>query len=99
MLVVLVVVCGGIFFDWRQLEPWAEKIEAYVVPKHDATASAPSAPPAVPVTAAKATIGSFPVVLTGLGNVQAYNTVLVRTRVDGQIVKINFQEGQLVHQG
>src|SRR5438552_12468211 len=37
--------------------------------------------------------------LTGLGTVQGFNTVQVRTRVDGQIDKIAFQEGQLVNQG
>ena len=41
----------------------------------------------------------FPVYLTGLGTVQAFNTVLVRSRVDGQIDKIAFTEGQLVKQG
>ncbi len=41
----------------------------------------------------------FPVVLEGLGQVQAYNTVLVRARVDGQITKIAFKEGQLVKEG
>ncbi len=41
----------------------------------------------------------FPIVLESLGQVQAYNTVLVRARVDGEIVKIGFQEGQLVKQG
>src|SRR6201994_4003366 len=37
--------------------------------------------------------------LTGLGPVQGFNTVLVRTRVDGQIDKIAFKEGQMVNQG
>jgi multidrug efflux system membrane fusion protein len=41
----------------------------------------------------------FPVYLLGLGSVQGFNTVLVRTRVDGQIDKIAFKEGQLVNQG
>jgi multidrug efflux system membrane fusion protein len=41
----------------------------------------------------------FPVYLTGLGTVQAFNMVVVRTRVDGQIDKIAFQEGQMVNQG
>jgi multidrug efflux system membrane fusion protein len=41
----------------------------------------------------------FPVYLTGLGTVQGFNTVLVRTRVDGQIDKIAFKEGQMVNQG
>ena len=41
----------------------------------------------------------FPIVLESLGQVQAYNTVLVRARVDGQIVKIAFKEGQMVKAG
>src|SRR5271157_5947274 len=41
----------------------------------------------------------FPIVLEGLGQVQAYNTVLVRARVDGEIVKIAFNEGQMVKAG
>ena len=42
----------------------------------------------VPVTIATAEKSDFPVYLTGLGTVQGFNTVLVRTRVDGQIDKI-----------
>src|SRR5579872_1268512 len=40
-----------------------------------------------------------PYYLTGLGTVTAFNTVTVHTRVDGQIMKIYFQEGQFVHAG
>src|ERR1700737_5481268 len=58
-----------------------------------------SAPPAVRVTIAPAEKADFPVYLTGLGTVQGFNTVLVRTRVDGQIDKIAFKEGQAVKQG
>ena len=55
--------------------------------------------PAVPVSVAQVEKADFPVYLTGLGTVQAFNTVVVRTRVDGQIDKIAFQEGQAVKQG
>jgi membrane fusion protein, multidrug efflux system len=55
------------------------------------------APIRVSVTGVKR--ADFPVVLESLGQVQAYNTVLVRARVDGQIVKIAFNEGQMVKQG
>src|SRR6201997_2536372 len=54
---------------------------------------------AVRVTIAPVQKSDFPVYLTGLGTVQGFNTVLVRTRVDGQIDKIAFKEGQLVNQG
>src|SRR5499427_7459014 len=55
--------------------------------------------PAIPVTIAPVEKADFPVYLTGLGTVQGFNTVQVRTRVDGQIDKIAFQEGQLVKEG
>jgi multidrug efflux system membrane fusion protein len=53
----------------------------------------------VPVVVATAQRGDLPVYFNGLGTVTAFNTVTVRSRVDGQIVKINFSEGQFVHQG
>jgi membrane fusion protein, multidrug efflux system len=53
----------------------------------------------VPVVVAAAQRGDLPVYFNGLGTVTAFNTVTVRSRVDGQIVKINFTEGQFVHQG
>ena len=54
---------------------------------------------AVPVKIAPVEKADFPVYLTGLGTVQGFNTVVVRTRVDGQINKIDFQEGQFVKEG
>src|SRR5258708_35527268 len=54
---------------------------------------------AVSVNIAPVEKADFPVYLTGLGTVQGFNTVVVRTRVDGQIDKIAFTEGQLVKQG
>ncbi len=53
----------------------------------------------VPVVVSTATRGDLPVFFNGLGTVTAYNTVTVRSRVDGQITKINFTEGQMVHEG
>ena len=41
----------------------------------------------------------FPVYLTGLGSVQAFNTVALKSRIDGQIMQVNFQEGQDVSRG
>ena len=52
-----------------------------------------------PVVVTPAQKGDLPVYLIGLGSVTAYNTVTVRSRVDGQIVKVNFTEGQFVHEG
>jgi multidrug efflux system membrane fusion protein len=65
----------------------------------NAQKSAASTRSAVPVTVAPVEKADFPVYLTGLGTVQGFNTVLVRTRVDGQIDKMAFKEGQVVKQG
>jgi multidrug efflux system membrane fusion protein len=60
---------------------------------------AQATPQAVPVDTATATRQDVPVTLTGLGTVQALNTVTVTARVDGQIQKIAFTEGQDVKAG
>jgi multidrug efflux system membrane fusion protein len=52
-----------------------------------------------PVHVATAEVKSFPVMFNGLGTVQATNMVTVRSRVDGQIEKVGFEEGQIVKEG
>jgi membrane fusion protein, multidrug efflux system len=80
-------------------EIWAHQTSASGQGQPQASSQGQSgvAPVAVSVTPVKRT--DFPVILESLGQVQAYNTVLVRARVDGQIEKIAFQEGQKVKQG
>ena len=53
----------------------------------------------MPVAVAPVAVSDLPVYLSGLGSVEAYYTVLVKTRVDGQIVRVNFREGQNVKEG
>jgi len=53
----------------------------------------------VPVVVATAQRGDLPVYFNGLGTVTAFNTVTVRSRVDGQLVSVAFKEGQFVHEG
>src|SRR4051794_10812319 len=65
--------------------------------KAPAAAQAPS--PAIPVTAGTVAAEDVPVFLYGIGAVQAYNMVSVKSRVDGQIVKVEFKEGQDVKTG
>jgi multidrug efflux system membrane fusion protein len=71
-----------------------------------ATNSKPAAGPGgragalpVPIVPGVVTTQDMPIFLDGLGNVQAFNTVTLRSRVDGQVQKILFTEGQDVHAG
>jgi multidrug efflux system membrane fusion protein len=60
----------------------------------------PAPPPAsVPVVVAAAQSNDVPVYLTGLGQVQAYNTVTIHSQVDGTLQKVTFVEGQDVKSG
>jgi membrane fusion protein, multidrug efflux system len=92
--VALISVVGSLgYFGWhRLLAPDSAKTVAQSPAGAARTA-------AVPVTIAPVQKADFPVYLTGLGTVQGFNTVLVRTRIDGQIDKIAFKEGQLVKEG
>ncbi|HEY1934876.1 MAG TPA: efflux RND transporter periplasmic adaptor subunit [Acetobacteraceae bacterium] len=62
--------------------------------KHGADAGKP-----IPVLQAVAQRKDVPIYLDGLGTVQAFNTVTVKTMVDGPLVSVNFTEGQDVHKG
>ncbi|MBV9971254.1 MAG: efflux RND transporter periplasmic adaptor subunit, partial [Xanthobacteraceae bacterium] len=87
--IVLMLLAGGIL--------------AYVLvgrlPSSAGVPVATQAAPAIPVIAAQVRRADVPIFLSGLGTVQALNSVLVKSRVDGQIKKINFTEGQDVHLG
>ena len=75
---------------------------SYVAQHPAPAAEAPAPPPAapgVPVTAGTVKAADVPVILNGIGSVQAYNTVTIKPRVDGQIVKLEFGEGQEVKAG
>jgi multidrug efflux system membrane fusion protein len=62
-------------------------------------ASQPAPTPTVPVVAGVVSSHDVPIYLRGVGTVIAYNTVLVRSQIQGQITKIAFSEGQTVHAG
>ena len=82
-LALLITALGG-YVGWQHRDRAIAKIAA-------APASAPSL--AVPVSVATARRRDVPIYLTGLGTVQAFNTVTVKTRVDGELVKVAFTEG------
>jgi membrane fusion protein, multidrug efflux system len=62
-------------------------------------AEAEAAPPAAPIVAGTVAQHDVPIYLTGVGTVIAFNTDVVRAQIQGQIISINFTEGQQVHAG
>jgi membrane fusion protein, multidrug efflux system len=87
-LAVVAIIAAG-FVIWQQAAS----------PGASARAAQKAAPTQAPVHVGLAESKSFPVMLNGLGTVQATNVVTVRSRVDGQIEKVGFEEGQIVKQG
>jgi multidrug efflux system membrane fusion protein len=65
----------------------------------DAEPAPAAAPPPVPVVATTVTQHDVPIYLHGVGTVVAYNNVIVRSQITGQLVNIAFTQGQTVHKG
>src|ERR1700737_4725788 len=85
-LLTAVLAAGGLLY-FMHIHP-LEKVVA-----------APAPPPAVPIVAGTVTQHDVPIYLSGVGTVIAYNTDVVRAQIQGQILSINFTEGQTVHAG
>ena len=94
LIVLAAIVAGGAYFWWR---PAATAPAPGVAP----TAGARSDPSAraLPVVAATSRKGSIDVYLNALGTVTPRNVVTVKPRVDGQLLRVAFSEGQLVKSG
>jgi multidrug efflux system membrane fusion protein len=89
----VIAVLAGAAWAWQHSGYFAAKPAASAQGKRKAGGG-----PA-PVHAASVEKQDFPVFLDGLGTVQPINTVTVRSRVDGQIIKVGFEEGEIVKQG
>jgi multidrug efflux system membrane fusion protein len=90
---ILVLIGAGVYFFWFRN-------------KGTSTSSTPSnstgsgtGTATVPVVAARSRTGDIGVYFTGLGTVTPINMVTVKSRVDGQLLKVQYKEGELVHQG
>jgi multidrug efflux system membrane fusion protein len=96
ILVLILAAAAGLYFYARK----PPQANAPPRPGQAAAASpATAALPPAPITVAVVARSAVPVRLTAVGNAQAYATVAIKSRVDGQIFKVGFQEGQLVHKG
>jgi membrane fusion protein, multidrug efflux system len=94
ILLLLAVVFGGVYWYFHSRGAQANGLGA----ASGDSGGMPQMGP-IPVVVATAHRGDLPVYFNGLGTVTAFNTVTIRSRVDGQIVKINFTEGQFVKEG
>jgi len=82
-LLVVVLVAGG----------------AILAPRFAPRQEPPAAPAAIPVVAAAVSRHDVPIYLRGVGTVIAYNTVQIRSQIAGQLIRIDFTEGQNVKAG
>jgi len=69
---------------------------AYLTLHNGSKAARPMIPTPIPVVTANAKVGNQPIYLTGLGSVVGYKTVTLRTRVDGELMRVAVREGQMV---
>jgi multidrug efflux system membrane fusion protein len=91
-IIVILVLAGGGYYYYKS----RGSTESKAAPAPGARAAA-LGPVSVAVTTAMKQ--DVPYYLSGLGSVTPFNTVTLKSRVDGQLQKVNFQEGQFVHEG
>ncbi len=93
---LLIALAGGGYYYWsqRRIPPAATSTGPAVNGGRRGQGGGPA-----PVDAAKAVRGNIGVYVTGLGAVTPINTVTIKSRVDGQLMQVNYKEGDLVHQG
>lgn len=90
-IIVAIALVGALLSGWAIYSRSGDKVAAQT--------NSVAAAPTIPVTAGTAQARDTPTYVRGIGSVQAYNTVTVKSRVDGEITKVAFTEGQEVKAG
>jgi len=97
---VVIAVTGGALAAASVAVGVSPELRGYLWPQVKAADTpAPAAAPGIPVTAGTVAASDMPNFLNGIGAVQAYNNVTIKTRVDGAIIKVSFDEGQEIKAG
>ena len=100
LLAVVALAAGG-YAGWRHYHDGGRTPDGNTAAQNGAAQhpGPTSSPTPIPVTTANAVKADFPVYLEGLGTVQPFDTVTIRSRVDGEVIKIGFKQGQMVKEG
>jgi membrane fusion protein, multidrug efflux system len=98
LAVLILVLASGASFKFGLLPSVFPAMQSHALPPRDAAPSLRETAP-VRVQVSQVRTESVPIYLSGIGTVQAYNTINVTTRLDGQITQILFHEGQDVKAG
>jgi multidrug efflux system membrane fusion protein len=95
-LVLAVAVAALVYFNWPRIK---QLTSAPAPPASAGKGKGKGGGGIVPVVATRVHKGNINIYFTGLGAVTPIYTVTVKTRVDGQLMKVMFKEGQVVHEG
>jgi multidrug efflux system membrane fusion protein len=99
---ILALVCLAVFAGaawWVYREYWSADAKSAPIPLQKGRGGPMGGGGPTPVVGAPAVLGNVDIVMGGLGTVTPLRTVTVRSRVDGELVRVLFQEGQLVKEG
>ena len=97
VLVCLAIPTGAVYWVYR--EYWSAEAQASRLPPQKGRGGPMGAGGPTPVVGAPAALGDVDVVMSSLGTATPLRTVTVRSRVDGELMRVHFQEGQLVKEG
>jgi len=96
-LVCLAIAAGAGYWVYR--EYWSPDSQATRMPPQKGRGGPMGAGGPTPVVGAPASLGNVDIVMNGLGTATPLRTVTVRSRVDGELMRVLFQEGELVKEG
>ena len=97
VLVCLAILAGGAYWVYR--EYWSADAATTRMPPQKGRGGPMGAAGPTPVVGAPASVGNVDIVMSGLGTATPLRTVTVRSRVDGELMRVLFQEGEPVKEG